>query len=683
MGMAASQARHLALVARKSNCEYEGQQINQARTALANQSANLFNQMLGLKVPVPPSTQDFTKIQYSFTDGINGSTITSWQQLATPEEDYNYVVTHHYNAKINTGSQKKLSDPQVQFSKGVAANTAEMTAKLKQLTSSKVEYDKIKSDYENIIKNYENAVKAQEEAQAAYDVALEVRKKAETARDEALAKYNEAKAATEAYTAEGSNYDTLKKAMEEAKTALDTERENAKILTNYQNPDNNWKYGVGGIEFNTGDGTYIGSTGSNDTVFYPYSQITAETDLGTHVTYDDINNSIQGLIDIGALPANFDKNNIYITAKDGTPAIAFKEDLDKGIIFQPYEENGATINQYTVPCYEVDPDLNVSIPKKIENFNTNIATYEAAYSSAAYNFSIAEAEYQGLKDAELAAKTAYDTAEAVFAEADLAYTTAEVTKNTADTALEKAKEEKENADEEYGPIVKAYETALAEYEALQSPEYIGNCELTLLESLTDNQAAELKQVVATMKELDINPAINDCFDADGNYLGGVYEFKLNGKTFYTSYAELYESYTSETITNNIDGQTKLNYYNAELVDTKIEKTEKALLETDGNGRFTSVRFENNTITYTLDMEPITDEAAYKDAMNQYNYENAVYDKTIQDINARTSIIQQQDQQLELRLKQLDTEHSALVAEIEAVSKVVKDNVDNTFKTFSG
>ena len=100
MGMAASQARYLALVARKSNCEYEGQQINQARTALANQSANLFNQMLGLQVPVPPSTQDFTKTQYSYTDGLNDSTISSWQQLATPEEDYNYVVTHYYYTDV-------------------------------------------------------------------------------------------------------------------------------------------------------------------------------------------------------------------------------------------------------------------------------------------------------------------------------------------------------------------------------------------------------------------------------------------------------------------------------------------------------------------------------------------------------------------------------------------------------
>ena len=36
MGMAASQARFLGLTARKTNVEYEGQQINQQRTRLIN-----------------------------------------------------------------------------------------------------------------------------------------------------------------------------------------------------------------------------------------------------------------------------------------------------------------------------------------------------------------------------------------------------------------------------------------------------------------------------------------------------------------------------------------------------------------------------------------------------------------------------------------------------------------------
>lgn len=70
MGMAASQARFLQLTARRSNIEYQGQQINQERLALANSSAGLFEKMLTLVPPTPPSSQDdkyFTQ-GYNFTD---------------------------------------------------------------------------------------------------------------------------------------------------------------------------------------------------------------------------------------------------------------------------------------------------------------------------------------------------------------------------------------------------------------------------------------------------------------------------------------------------------------------------------------------------------------------------------------------------------------------------------------
>ncbi|MGN1152687.1 MAG: hypothetical protein ACI4S3_01530, partial [Candidatus Gastranaerophilaceae bacterium] len=80
--MAASQARYLGLTARKTNCEWEGQQINQARTALANQSADLFNQLLNTSVPDCPDKTDFTKIQYSYSDGFNDSVLENWRQLS-------------------------------------------------------------------------------------------------------------------------------------------------------------------------------------------------------------------------------------------------------------------------------------------------------------------------------------------------------------------------------------------------------------------------------------------------------------------------------------------------------------------------------------------------------------------------------------------------------------------------
>lgn len=70
MGMSASQARFLQLTARKSNIEYMGQQINQQRLSLANSSAGLFEKMLSLVAPKPPSSQDdkYYTQGYNFTD---------------------------------------------------------------------------------------------------------------------------------------------------------------------------------------------------------------------------------------------------------------------------------------------------------------------------------------------------------------------------------------------------------------------------------------------------------------------------------------------------------------------------------------------------------------------------------------------------------------------------------------
>lgn len=68
MGMAASQARYLGITARKINVEYEGQQVNQQRTALANQSAGLFTRLLGLEVPTAPTQSEYYTDQYSYSD---------------------------------------------------------------------------------------------------------------------------------------------------------------------------------------------------------------------------------------------------------------------------------------------------------------------------------------------------------------------------------------------------------------------------------------------------------------------------------------------------------------------------------------------------------------------------------------------------------------------------------------
>ena len=158
---------------------------------------------------------------------------------------------------------------------------------------------------------------------------------------------------------------------------------------------------------------------------------------------------------------------------------------------------------------------------------------------------------------------------------------------------------------------------------------------------------------------------------------------MYGKPYYTTEKDLYECVNTPYDPNSpIDAQNKLAYYNATYIQKRIEETNKALIETDENGRFKSVKFDDDSIIYSLNTETVTDEAAYQDAMNEYNYKVQQYEKTIADINARTSIIQEEDRTLELRLKQLDTEQNALATEMDAVKKVIKDNVEKTFKTFS-
>lgn len=83
MGMAASQARFLGLTARKTNTEYEGQQVNQQRTALANESSGLFNKMLTLQVPIPPDTNNFYNMRYTYAVGGDSYEITNYVPSST------------------------------------------------------------------------------------------------------------------------------------------------------------------------------------------------------------------------------------------------------------------------------------------------------------------------------------------------------------------------------------------------------------------------------------------------------------------------------------------------------------------------------------------------------------------------------------------------------------------------
>lgn len=108
MGLAASQARFLGITARKSNIEYEGQQVNQQRTALAEEVNALYSKLLALELPVAPDTTDYYESNYSFS--ISNS------------EDYegDYIINSYYQ---NDDGTYYLNTTRT-YTKNVAVGTA-------------------------------------------------------------------------------------------------------------------------------------------------------------------------------------------------------------------------------------------------------------------------------------------------------------------------------------------------------------------------------------------------------------------------------------------------------------------------------------------------------------------------------------------------------------------------------
>ena len=110
MGLAASQARFLGLTARKSNVEYRGQQINQARTALSNEVMGLYRKYNSLEVPVPPSKTDFTKTVYTLDSTVEKYTIGNFSKITSGEFKDFYNVTLEYGEEIPKAYTKTYKD---------------------------------------------------------------------------------------------------------------------------------------------------------------------------------------------------------------------------------------------------------------------------------------------------------------------------------------------------------------------------------------------------------------------------------------------------------------------------------------------------------------------------------------------------------------------------------------------
>ena len=170
--------------------------------------------------------------------------------------------------------------------------------------------------------------------------------------------------------------------------------------------------------------------------------------------------------------------------------------------------------------------------------------------------------------------------------------------------------------------------------------------------------------------------------------GTFYMYMVNGTAYYTSEDDL-----NSTAFEDVDG--KLRYYGDYTFDYQgAQKTSqnvqaKAALTQDSSGRLSAIQIiscddapELMNNTYSITTGTTEDNTAYTDAMNQYYYEKAMYEKEVEEINKKTEKIQTEDKSLELKLNQLDTEQKAISTEMESISKVIEDTINSVFKTFN-
>jgi len=103
--MSATQARILLNAEQLANCEFEGQQINQARSVLSQRSAAAQESLLNMQVPTPPATTDFQTVKYT---GELGATKYSFDASSVrPNGSNNYIITMQ-EQKYGSSLQKNV-----------------------------------------------------------------------------------------------------------------------------------------------------------------------------------------------------------------------------------------------------------------------------------------------------------------------------------------------------------------------------------------------------------------------------------------------------------------------------------------------------------------------------------------------------------------------------------------------
>lgn len=616
MGMAASQARFLSLVARKNNLEYEGQQINQQRTALSNKTANYYSDLLGMAVPVCPSVEDFTQTVYSFTDGALTNSITSLiaQGDGTYKASYLCSYTDDF-AIVAAGATSVVNTATGDYM--VGAN------KLKALGQD--------LEWAYTIREGFSTYRLTENPDNSYS-----------------------------YTDVFNQPKTLIPATDDV------------IISVIGNPPdiNNYKTEALVKDY-TATGCYssVKNTSGSGKIYHMEHNLCfiMWADGRDTITYNDENdptNPKNGLV-----MTKTNSTNRSVAGYGSSTSIPTKNQLDLQEILEKYYPDlyQQLTNLYIDCVLGLDAADNSNLYKGYYEIVDKNGTVVSGHDAAGVNCDFEDTAYGA------SARNDYDQMQVEWL--DLWGKVSNV--NYSVVYENELKAWNEKADPYRGNYVDADDYTKIYSLTERKMFYDGNDEY--LKSLSHDQLEKLYETEVDFKDL-LNEKV--CTpDSDWyvryvqNSATGEWEpIFYNGDEIENGIADEY---------SNVRSSIQAYKLGSKQVQNEI-KGRDAIIEQDSTGRYINITFVDGNggkSTFALSTSTVTDNDAYNDAMNQYEYDKAIYDQHIEEINAKIEIIQSEDKNMELRLKQLDTEHNALSSEMDAVQKVIEKSVESGFKTF--
>ena len=620
MGMSASQARFLSLTARKNNVEFEGQQINQQRTCLSNESASYYSELCNMAVPAPPCIDDYTKVSYSFNDGAMTNTIMSI--LPDKDDKTKYLISYVQQwqddyAIVPCASSMVLKD---------GSNYKIGNQKLRALGTAPTAgvdpyYDSLSSEEQSKLIETEKYYLALLQDKIGDSEQFHVR----YVKNDATGTYEPQFYADSELTNAG-KYNNKDLASIPCYT-LGSVTQSKEVI------------GQSGIVEKDSSGRYVAISFSGGTTTIPvkvdntdiinawetthpkpdpndptwWDSIT-DTHLSTVFTNATVGSGGHaGCYDHVLDPSYTDRSGCY------KHVLAHMIDLETGTdydpTYTPHERIGAKPDAYP----------KSGIQTTVPGYTITIQSTDVTVS----NISI-QGKTTSMLEISDAVKNGYTPAGM----------TSSVTLMAGDVTANASSPEKDKLLSDY--YIK--DGGGTPKQKLMSNYYVNEDGDVVKKSLYQ-KAIDLFYLCDHMSELGAN--------IDADLVPAVVQFQ-NDMTNFTVYKE--EEYNNALA----DWYHARPAYHEEWVDQPVTVADK---------------------TYSLVATTTTDEEAYNDAMNQYNYDQNEYEHKIQEINSKLEIIQQQDKMLELKIKQLDTEENAINTELDAVKKVISKNIDASFKTF--